>query len=83
MYKGRKRAGGLEEGGITRLGGAGPDQSGKLKHHLSDPVSAILYIGGEKLLLEAFIALIKGLWDQYWMNPKTEGTPVRVFKQNR
>ena len=44
MYKGRKRAGGLE-GGITRVGGAGPDQSGKFKHHLSDPVSAILHIG--------------------------------------
>ena len=49
MYKGRKRAGGLEEGGITRVGGASPDQSGKFKHHLSDPVSAILYIAGEKL----------------------------------
>ena len=49
MYKGRKRAGGLEEGGITRLGGASPDQSGKFKHHLSDPFSAILSIGSEKI----------------------------------
>ena len=64
MYKGRKRAGGLEEGGITRVGGASPDQSGKFKHHLSDPVSAILYMGGEKLLLDAFTAPIQGEWDQ-------------------
>ena len=64
MYKGRKRAGGLEEGGITRLGGASPDQLGKFKHHLPDPVSAILYMGGEKLLLDAFTAPIQGEWDQ-------------------
>ena len=64
MYKGRKRAGGLE-GGITRVGGAGPDQSGKFKHHLSQTQSVPYYTWGvKKLLMEAFTAPIQGEWDQ-------------------
>ena len=83
MYKGRKRAGGLGEGGITRVGVASPDQLGKFKHHLPDPVSAILYMGGEKITYGGLHSADSRGMGSVRMNPKTEGTPVRGFKQNR